>query len=80
MSKHQRKGYSSLNNLPESNAAKSATSETVGGSSGVIGTVKDQEKSIPTNTDNTDEQPTHPIDKHGDTWGGGISFQNKEFR
>ncbi len=76
MSTQERKGDSSLNNLPETNAAKSATSGNLGGSSGVGG--KSQEGSILTDTDNINTQPNAPIDKHGDTWGGGVSYVNKQ--
>jgi hypothetical protein len=77
MSTQQHKGDSSLNNLPESNAAKSSTAGTA---TSVTDSGKSTEASTSLGTDNTSAKEKAPIDKHGDTWGGGISHQNKEFK
>ena len=78
MSTQQHKADSSLNNLPESNAAKTTVVGTAGGSTDLIGSGKTTEASTSFNTDNTNAQPKAPLDKHGDTWGGGISHENKQ--
>jgi len=79
MSTQQHNIDSSLNNLPERNARLTST----GSSSDSIGDINSQiDKKIPIPTDtwknNAEEQG--PIDKQGDTWGGGISGYNHEFR
>ncbi|UJR07413.1 hypothetical protein I4U23_011699 [Adineta vaga] len=66
----QHKADSSLNNLPENN----------GTASGTIGTTcgKHTDVSTSLNPTNNDTQEKAPIDKHGDTWGGGIPHVNKQ--
>ena len=76
MSTQQHNIDSSLNNLPEINARKSASI----GSIGIIGNEKGKEELIPLGTDDTYVQYNAPIDKHGDTWGGGIPGYNHEYR
>jgi hypothetical protein len=80
MSTNQHKADSSLNNLPETNAAKIVSSGTSGSSADVIGSGKGKEGSIPTGTDNTNEQHDAPNNKHGDSWGGGIPGHNSQFK
>jgi hypothetical protein len=76
MSTSQHKADSSLNNLPEKNSSNSATS----GIAGAIGSDKGKEGSIQTDSDKTDTQQKAPIDKHGDSWGGGIPGHNNQFK
>lgn len=64
----QQKADSSLNNLPEKHVAQPATK---------LGSTN---ASASPNTDNNDIQEKAPIDKHGDTWGGGIPHENKQFK
>ena len=75
MSAQQHKIDSSLNNLPENNASKSTTSGSSSGLTGVIGNTKANQGSIPTDTSNTNDAP---LDKHGDSWGGGIPGHNNQ--
>jgi hypothetical protein len=67
---------SSLNNLPESNARKSSTN----GLTDLIGNRETKEGLIPIPIDSfdTNSERNHPIDKHGDSWGGGISGYNNQ--
>lgn len=70
MSSPSHKSDSSLNNLPENNAVKTT--------SNLIDTNKTKEKLIPTGNDKTNVEQNTPIDKHGDSWGGGIPGHNKQ--
>jgi len=79
MSTHQRNIDSSLNNLPERDAWN-LISGSSSGSTGIIIHGHGKEGSIPMDMDNTNEQKQAPIDKHGDTWGGGISGHSKQFK
>jgi hypothetical protein len=67
---------SSLNNLPESNARKSSTN----GLTDLIGNEQTKEGLIPIPTDSSDmtSERNGPIDKHGDSWAGGISGHNNQ--
>jgi hypothetical protein len=80
MSTQQHNVDSSLNNLPERNATKPANSETLGSSTGAVASVQGKGGSIPAGTEDTSAQYNTPIDKHGDTWGGGIPGHNNQFR
>jgi len=70
---------SSLNNLPEHNA-RLMSSGTSAGSIGDMNSPIDREIPIPTDTWKNNAEEQGPIDKQGDTWGGGISGYNHEFR
>ncbi|CAF0948756.1 unnamed protein product [Adineta ricciae] len=79
MSSPTQKADSSLNNLPEkNNNAPSGTIGTAGGSTNLIGTGKSTDASTSLDTVNNDTQEKAPIDKHGDSWGGGIPHVNKQ--
>jgi len=80
MSTSQHNTDSSLNNLPERNATKLTSSGASAGSIGAINSEIDKEKSIPTDTKKNNEEEQVPIDKHGDTWGGGNTTYHHEFR
>jgi hypothetical protein len=80
MSAQQHNADSSLNNLPERNASKLTSSGAPLGSTDVIGSNQRKEESIPTETKEANTQKKAPIDKHGDTFGGGISFVNKQVK
>ncbi|CAF0744228.1 unnamed protein product [Adineta steineri] len=77
MSTPQHKADSSLNNLPENNNNLSGTA---GGSTSLTGTGKTSDVSTSLGTENSDGKVQAPIDKHGDTWGGGVPHVNKEFK
>jgi hypothetical protein len=64
MSSPSHKADSSLNNLPENNTAKTT--------SNLFDTNQTNDKLIPTGNDKTNVEQNTPIDKHGDSWGGGI--------
>ncbi|CAF1163172.1 unnamed protein product [Rotaria sordida] len=80
MSTQQHNADSSLNNLPERNASKLTSSGASFGSTDVTGSGTGKGGSIPTYTNETSTQEKAPIDKHGDTWGGGIPGHNQEFK
>ena len=63
--------HSSLNNQPERDFEKLSSNPT-----GILPNDKSSEPSIPKETEKTNV----PLDKHGDTWGGGISFENKQVK
>ena len=69
MSSPTQKADSSLNNLPERNN---------NASSGTVGTGKNTDASTSFDTIKNDTQEKAPIDKHGDSWGGGIPHVNKQ--
>jgi len=79
MSTQQHPNDSSLNNQPERDARK-LISGISGGSTGIIGSDQGKERSIIADTDKDNAQEKTPINKHGDTWGGGISGHNTEFK
>jgi hypothetical protein len=69
MSTKQHHNDSSLTNEPERDANKLANARISSGSTGAEGSIESYT-----------EKNNAPIDKQGDTLGGGISFQNKEFK
>ena len=80
MAAQQHKTDSSLNNLPERNDNKLTSGGASMGSTNVTGSGHDKEGSIPTDTGKANTQAKAPIDKHGDTWGGGIPGHNHQFK
>lgn len=60
--------HSSLNNQPERDFPNNP--------SGILSNDKSAQPSIPKETEKTNV----PLDKHGDTWTGGISFENKQVK
>ena len=80
MSTQQHKTDSSLNNLPERNANKSTSTGASMGSTDVISGGPGKEDSIPTGIGKNTTQEQAPLDKHGDTWGGGIPAHNNQFK
>jgi len=76
MSIFEHKMDSSLNNLPENNARKSSTN----GLTDLIGNSQTKEGLIPIPRDSSDmnSERNGPQDKHGDSWGGGISGHNNQ--
>ena len=64
----EQKVDSSLNNLPERHAAQPTTK------------LGSNDTATSPNTQNNSIEEKVPIDKHGDTWGGGIPHENKQFK
>ena len=76
MSTQPRHDNTSLNNQPERDASKLAASE----ATDILGKNQSTQSAIPTDTNNTSTQEKAPVDRHGDTWGGGIPGHNSEFK
>lgn len=72
MSTQQRNNDSSLDNLSESDSNKSSTNGTTGGSSGAIGSGREQEGSSPIGTYDTSSRHNTPGAKQSDSFSGRI--------
>lgn len=77
MSAHEHKIDTSLGNLPERNARKETTNAP---SIGLTDVNNIKQESIEKDTEKVSKQEESPIDKHGDTWGGGITAHHNQFK
>lgn len=83
MSTHERKTDTSLSNLPEHNASQTQITSSSIDSTNITSNNNQNQNKQPTISNDTQKMTNEeksPIDKHGDTWGGGNTIQHHQFK